>query len=151
VLGVQTPKDGRTEDGLSAMGTAADLVTFPHQLVLLMSLLQLFTVKYFLQPEYAQVSSNASSGEWEDQVTSGHFDRALREADFELEHVPRLRIMTVHKSPRTQVQRSTDKNCQTPKVSRFRLLVIVSSALIVSTCALFECIVSTSCSVPVCL
>jgi len=45
-----------------------------------------------------QVSSDASSGKWEDQVTSGHFDRALREADFELEHVTGLRLVTFHES-----------------------------------------------------
>jgi len=43
-------------------------------------------------------SPDASSGKWEDQVTSGHFDRALREADFELEHVLGLRLMTFHES-----------------------------------------------------
>jgi len=67
-------------------------------------------------PEYAQVSYDASWVKWEDQVTSGYFDRALREADFELEHVLGLRLMTFHEYTRTQVQRSTHKNAdwQTP-------------------------------------
>jgi len=37
------------EDGLSAIGTAAYLMMSSHQLFLLMSLLQLFTVNYVLQ------------------------------------------------------------------------------------------------------
>jgi len=82
-------------------------------------------------PEYAQLSSDASSGKWEVQVTSGHFDRALREANFELEHVPGLRL-TFHKYTGTQVQKSTHKNAywETPCVSKnTRLLVIAASVL----------------------
>ena len=33
-LGVQTPEDGRTQFGHSAVGAAADLMTSPSQLVL---------------------------------------------------------------------------------------------------------------------
>jgi len=44
-----SPDSKGREDGLSAIGTAADLKRSPHQLLLLMSLLQLFTVNYFLQ------------------------------------------------------------------------------------------------------
>jgi len=36
---IQTPKDGRNEDGLSAIGTAADLMMSPHQLFLFLSLI----------------------------------------------------------------------------------------------------------------
>jgi len=47
VLG--SPDSGGREDGLSAIGAAADLMTSPHQLFLLLSLLQLFTENYILQ------------------------------------------------------------------------------------------------------
>jgi len=54
--------------------------------------------------QYTQVSSDASSGKWEDQVTSGYFDRASREADYELENYSGCDRWRVR---RTQVQRKT--------------------------------------------
>jgi len=48
-FGLGSPDCGGRADGLYAFGTAAYLMTSPHQLFLFMSLLKLFTVNDFLQ------------------------------------------------------------------------------------------------------
>jgi len=67
-------------------------------------------------------STDASSGKWEDQVTSGYFDSTLREANFELEHVLMLRLMTFHESTRAEkyAQERILRNADRPVRGAFR-------------------------------